>query len=620
MKGLGIMCGIAGWIDWQRDLASEGRAIEGMTRTLSKRGPDDEGYWLSPRAALGHRRLVVVDPAGGGQPMVRRRGDETYVLVYNGELYNTEEIRTELRARGHVFAGHSDTEVLLLSYIEWGPACVERFNGIWAFGVWRDKAQDLFLSRDRMGVKPLFFAEREGAFLFASELKAILAHPAIRPEVDAEGLAEIFLLGPARTPGHGVFRGVRELRPGHNLLLTRVGVEVRPYWQLASRPQEDDLETAAIKVRGLLRDTVERQLVADVPVCTLLSGGLDSSAITAFAAGRYRREGRQLVTFSLEFAGNEEHFAANQFQPDLDAPWVREVSAHLGTEHHRVVLDPADLPGALREAMLARDLPGMADIDASLLLFCREIKKRATVALSGESADEIFGGYPWFHRAETIAAPIFPWSRLTRARAGLLCPELRTVFDRERFAYRHYLETVAETPRLAGEEPGEARIRELFHLNLTWFLANLLERKDRMSMASGLEVRVPFCDHRLVEYLWNVPWEIKNCDNRGKGLLRRALRGILPDPVLDRKKNPYPKTHHPGYFATVSGMFREILEDPNSAIRPLLDLEAVRGLFQNGAAEFSPAWFGQLMGGAQLFAFLIQVEMWLREYKVRVAI
>ncbi|MGQ9778597.1 MAG: asparagine synthase (glutamine-hydrolyzing) [Bacillota bacterium] len=612
------MCGIVGWVDRERDLRRAGPIVEAMVRTLTPRGPDEEGIWLSPRAALGHRRLIVVDPAGGRQPMFAGPPGGRFVITYNGELYNTEELRRELKALGYTFRGRSDTEVVLLAYLAWGPECVTRFNGIFAFGIWNEADESLFLARDRLGVKPLFYTERGSAFLFASELKALLAHPEVPPEVDLEGLAEIFLLGPARTPGYGVFRGIKELRAGYCLLHRRESTRVWPYWRLESRPHEDDPETTAARVRELLHDAVARQLVADVPVCVLLSGGLDSSAVAAFAREALRSKGDMpLVTYSIDYEGNEEHFRPNSYQPEADGPWVEIVSRALGTEHHRVVVGTEEVAAALGDALRARDLPGMADIDSSLLLFCRAIKRGATVALSGESADELFGGYPWFHLEEALAFEGFPWARTTALRASLLHPELRAAFRRERFVRRRYRETLAEVPHLPGENVVEARRRNLFYLNLTWFLGTLLERKDRMSMATGLEVRVPFCDHRLVEYVWNVPWAIKTIGGEAKGLLRRALRGLLPEPVLRRRKSPYPKTHHPAYLRLVRDGFARLLEDPSSPLIPLLDREAAEELVRTNGAAFEPAWFGQLMGGAQIFAYLIQVDAWLREYGVR---
>ncbi|MFZ5827151.1 MAG: asparagine synthase (glutamine-hydrolyzing), partial [Bacillota bacterium] len=512
------MCGITGWIDWDQDLTSQRPILEAMTAPLALRGPDAQGYWLSPRCAFGHRRLTVVDPEGGGQPMLRQRGDRTYVICYNGELYNTPDLRAELEARGHTFQSHSDTEVLLVSYIEWGPACTEKLNGIFAFAVWDDAEQRLFMARDRLGVKPLFYTTRGSAFLFGSELKALLAHPQVEAAVDAEGLAEVFFLGPSRTPGHGVYKGVYELRPGRWLLHDRNGTRVQTYWQLESRPHEDDLETTVEKVRWLVHDAIRRQLVADVPVATLLSGGLDSSAITAFAAASFRDDGAgPLHTWSVDYRDNEKYFQAHEFQPDPDAPFALQMSEFLSTIHHNVLIDTPQLVESLTTATMARDLPGMADVDSSLYLFCKAIKQEATVVLSGECADEVFGGYPWFHQEEALGAATFPWVRMLPERARLLKPGLTGSVGAEEYVAQRYRETIDEVPRLPGEDPLEARRREMFYLNLTWFMATLLDRKDRMSMAASLEARVPFCDHRIVEYVWNIPWGMKSHGGREKG-------------------------------------------------------------------------------------------------------
>lgn len=612
------MCGIAGWIDWERDLASQRGILAKMVEVLTHRGPDASGFWLSRRAALGHRRLVVVDPEGGGQPMTRRRGESTYTTVYNGELYNTSELRQELEARGHIFlTRNSDTETLLLAYMEWGPACVERFNGIFAFAIWDEANQSLFLARDRLGVKPLFYTRRGSAFLFGSELKVLLAHPEVQPELDAEGLAEVFALGPSRTPGHGVFRGIAELKAGHCLFYDREGLRIRRYWALESRTHEDDLHTTTVRVRELLRDAVQRQLVADVPVCTLLSGGLDSSALTALAAEAFREAGMgPLHSYSVDYEGNEEYFQPSFFQPNSDVQWVERVSASLGTRHHYITINNTELASALVPALLANDLPGMADIDSSLYLFCREVKKEATVALSGECADEVFGGYPWFYDEGAPRARTFPWIRMLDERVGLLSPELVEHIRPGEYAARRYQEALEEVPRLAGEDRHETRMRELLYLSITRFMPTLLDRKDRMSMASGLEVRVPFSDHRLVEYVWNIPWGMKTWGGMAKGILRRALAGVLPDDVLTRRKSPYPKTYHPAYLAAVRDRLLRVIADPHSPLHRLLDIAAVREMAIYGRPVFTRPWFGQLMADAQYLAYLIQLDAWFRAYKI----
>jgi asparagine synthase (glutamine-hydrolysing) len=613
------MCGITGWIDTEVDLLQNKEILNSMATTLTPRGPDAYGIWLSARAGLAHRRLVVVDPAGGAQPMLRQRGDEKYVLTYNGELYNTEEIRKELRSKGYTFQGHSDTEVLLMAYIEWGKACLSKLNGIFAFAVWEEKRETLFMARDRMGVKPLFYTQQGSAFLYASELKALLSHPIVKPEIDSEGLAEIFIMGPARTPGHGIFRGIKELRPGYCLTYSRNKLQVERYWSLESFPHCDDLETTTEKIRELFIDTVERQLVADVPVCTLLSGGLDSSAITAVAANYYQRLGfGPLHTFSVDYTDNERYFKPSAFQPNADSPFIDLVTKQCGTVHHSITVDTPQLVDALLPAMRAKDLPGMVDVDSSLLLFCREIKKHSTVALSGECADEIFGGYPWFHSEEALSSNTFPWARMTAERGALLNPELARVIRPEEYMAYRYEQTVAEVPLLPEENTRDAKIRRLFYLNLTWFMNTLLDRKDRMSMATGLEVRVPFADHRIIEYLWNVPWEQKFSDQREKGILRRALKGLLPEKILTRRKSPYPKTHNPAYTAAVKEWLLTILNDSSSPLLPLIDRQAVLNIVETQSANTSFPWFGQLMSGPQLFAYLAQVDSWLREYKVSI--
>lgn len=614
------MCGIAGWVDWKRDLSHERETAIAMGESLVCRGPDTGAVWMSKSAALAHRRLIVVDPAGGAQPMTRQYGERSYTMVYNGELYNTEDIRKDLLARGHSFASYSDTEVLLASYAQWGPACVERLNGIFAFAIWEEVSGTLFMGRDRLGVKPLFYSRVGDGIAFGSELKALLNHPEVSHAVTAEGLAEIFAIGPARTPGHGIFRDIHELRAGHILLADADGMRIRQYWKLESCEHPDDLEATAGTVRELMIDTVTRQLVSDVPVATFLSGGLDSSVVSAIAARVFEETGKPpLHTYSIEFANMEKHFQANDFQKSLDAPWARRVSEFLGTVHHAIVFDTPDLRDGLMQPLFTRDLPGMADIDTSLFLFCRRVKQDVTVALSGESADEVFGGYPWFHRKESLEAETFPWSLRLAERMRIMSPELLALTQPEAYVKRRYQEALAEVPVLPGEAPTEARIREISFLSITRFLPTLLDRKDRMSMGSGLEVRVPFCDHRLVQYVFNIPWSIKTADNATKGILRRAMRGYLPEDALYRKKSPYPSTPSPDYLATVRGLAMAMLDDPSSPILPLVNAEALRELAVQSQQKLEHRpWFGQIMATPQMFHYLVEVNAWMREYNVYV--
>jgi asparagine synthase (glutamine-hydrolysing) len=612
------MCGLIGWINTQRNISTEKYIMEKMTNTLSKRGPDSYGIYSSQYALLGHRRLTVVDPEGGGQPMIKTVGDNIYVIIYNGELYNTDEIRDKLKARGHMFRSYSDTEVLLTAYIEWGEDCVRYFNGIFAFGIWDENHQKLFIARDPLGVKPLFYTQKGSSFIFGSELKALLANPEVKPIIDSGGILEIFGLGPARTPGNAVFNDINEVLPGHCLSFVEGKTKVREYWRLESKQHDDDLDTTVDKVRSLFVDAVERQMVSDVPLCTFLSGGLDSSAISVIAANYFKRKGEgTLNTYSIDYIGNDKYFKADSFQPDSDSKYINILSDFIESKHHNIMIDNAQLASALKQAAKASDLPGMADIDSSLYLFCKEVSKDATVALSGECADEIFGGYPWFREPEFINSTTFPWSRAVIERKRLLSKEFSNL-PMEEYVNSRYLETLNEVPRLEGETPEENRMREISYLNIKWFMVTLLNRKDRMSMRNSLEVRVPFADHKIVEYAFNIPWSYKYCDNMEKGLLRRALKGMMPDEVLYRKKSPYPKTHNPEYLRIVQSWLRAILSDPTSPLLQLIDKQEVTEIVETGGASFGKPWFGQLMRGPQLIAYLIQIDIWMREYKVEI--
>lgn len=613
------MCGIVGWVDWNKDLARQAPIMEKMAKTLSKRGPDALNVWSSDKVLLGHTRLVVVDPAGGKQPMGKEKNGKKHQIVYNGELYNTGDIRKELLNRGYSFRSYSDTEVLLTAYLEWGEECVKHLNGIFAFAIWDEEKQQIFMARDRLGVKPLFYSEEDGGLIFASEIKAILAHPQKKAEIGREGLQEIFGLGPSRTPGHGIFRGIHELRPAYAARFNRNGFRKWRYWNVESHQHPHTLDETVDQVSFLVKDAIKRQLVADVHVCTFLSGGLDSSAISAITADYFAKEGRgKLHTFSIDYEQNRQYFKSSLFQPEEDGPWIAKMEQHLKTNHHALVMTHEELADYLDKAVIARDLPGMADVDSSLLWFCEQIKKDFTVSLSGECADEIFGGYPWFYREEILNANGFPWMKSSREREDLLLPHWQKKLNLKQYVSDRYNETIAEVPRLEGEDPADARRREISYLNMQWFMSTLLERKDRMSMGASLEVRVPFADHRIVEYVWNIPWKWKMLNGREKGLLRKALEGILPNDVLYRKKSPYPKTHHPRYLKLVQSKLENILNKKSPPLLELVSKEKVQKIIDTGGASFKLPWFGQLMTGPQLIAHLFQINAWFEHYNINI--
>ncbi|MFJ7728079.1 asparagine synthase (glutamine-hydrolyzing) [Neobacillus sp. NPDC097160] len=613
------MCGISGWVDFEHPIRNETEILNKMVNTLAKRGPDETNIWFDTHVGFGHKRLVVVDPEGGRQPMTKQKEGHNYTICYNGELYNTEDIRKILHTKGYSFKGHSDTEVLLTAYIEWAEECVNYLNGIYAFAIWDSKREQLYIGRDRLGVKPLFFTEHKNGLIFASELKAILAHPEIKTEINIEGLVEIFGAGPSRAPGSGVFKGMKELRPAHALTFSKNGLKIWRYWNVKSEEHKESVEETAEKVRFLVTDAVTRQLVSDVPLCTFLSGGLDSSIITAIAAKGFEEKGKgQLHTYSIDYEGNDQFFSSNEFQPDADGKFIQMITDQYNTQHFNKTISQQQLVNDLLEATHVRDFPGMADVDSSLLWFCKEIKKDFVVSLSGECADEIFGGYPWFHRKQDLERPGFPWMRSVNERQNLLKSHWQEKLNLNEYCLEQYQQAVAETPRLEGESLEDARRRELFYINMTWFMTTLLDRKDRMSMGASLEVRVPFADHRLVEYVWNIPWEMKMYRGREKGILRKAFEGVLPEEVLYRKKSPYPKTHNPEYTTAIQKWMRTILQDKTSALHEFFDKNQLDRIVETGGDSFQEPWFGQLMTGPQLLAYLVQLHTWFKEYNINI--
>ena len=603
------MCAIAGIIELKR--SEEIRRT--IIATMMRRGPDDAGIYTQGPCCLLHTRLAVIDPVGGHQPMVLDWAGERYAITYNGELYNTKEVRGELEKLGHRFCTRSDTEVVLVSYIQWGHECLQRLNGIFAFGVWEERSRRLFLARDRMGVKPLFYKLHEGGLLFASEIKTILAYPTVKAELDAEGASQLLLLGPGRMPGSGVLCGIRELEPGCCGYFEEGRLTVHRYWKLKDREHGESFDETVEQVRFLVKDAIRRQMVSDVPIGTFLSGGLDSSLITAVCAGNLL--GERLKTFSLDYENNDKYFTPGKFQPNSDGMYIRMMERCLDTQHHWTVLKPDQLVQSLEDATMARDLPGMADVDSSLLLFCGEIRKEVKVALSGECADEIFGGYPWYRDPEIRAMDGFPWAQNTAQRAVFLHPDLGGKVDAEAFVRECYERTIAESDILPGTNAQERRMKEMVNLNQRWFMQTLLDRKDRMSMYHGLEVRVPFCDYRIAEYLYGVPWEFKDFMGNEKGLLRHAMDGVLPKDVLWRKKSPYPKTHDPRYLELVSDQLKMLLQDPSEPLWQLVRRESAAELL---TAEYAWPWYGQLMRVPQTIAYLLQINFWLRNYKISV--
>ncbi|MGE0171930.1 MAG: asparagine synthase (glutamine-hydrolyzing) [Oligoflexales bacterium] len=617
------MCGITGWVDFNRDLSRETRTLESMTQTLAKRGPDGSGTWADKHVALGHRRLAVIDPEGGAQPMLTpersQKNSPLAVISYNGEIYNFRALQQQLKSLGHAFRTKCDTEVILRAYLEWGVRCVEKLNGIFAFAIWDSVKEELVLVRDRLGVKPLFYYPLENGLLFGSEPKAIIANSLAQRKASREELCDALLF--LRTPGRVPFQGMRELKAGHMLRISRGKIKEERYWSLEAKPHTDDLKKTIETVRGLLDDIVTRQMISDVPLCSLLSGGLDSSAVSAIAQRTRRLEGETISTFVVDFVGQTDNYVADPIRPSPDLPFAQEVADYIDSDHHIVVLDKSRmLDPTVRAAVLgAWDLPfNFGDLDISLYLLFAAVRQHATVALSGETADELFGGYLWFKDEKAIQAETFPWLKLA-AHKGLDPSSLfnSSFLGKLRIGeYQNdlYQAALKEVPHLAGEDPKEAKLREIAYLTLTRWLPILLEKKDRMSMAVGLEGRVPFCDHRLVEYVFNIPWAMKNSFSLEKGILREAVKDILPKSVVERKKAAYPSMQNPAYDRGLVGMLKSSFSDSNSALHSYLAKEGIDRLVvkteQQALSEFERI----------LVESTVRLDAWITKYNIEIQV
>lgn len=615
------MCGIVGFVNYKKELPNKKNVLNNMVQILQKRGPDEEGLYLNKNVALGHKRLIVIDPQGGKQPMIERYSLGEYVIVYNGQIYNTKELRNTLLENGFTFFSHSDTEVLLKSYIYYGKDVVNHLNGIFAFAIWNTKTQELFMARDHFGVKPLFYTEFDGGLIFASELKAIFKYPNIEKIIEVQGISELFGVGPSHTPGLTVYKNIYEIKPAHFAVYNKSGLHIEQYWKLETKPHLEDFEETCIHLHSLLEDSISRQLVSDMPLCTFLSGGLDSSIITKFTSDYLKKEGLPpLDTYSVDYVDNDKNFVKSDFQPNSDNYYIDLMDKYTYSKHHRVVLDTPELAESLKSAMIARDVPGMADVDSSLYLFCNEVKKEKTVALMGECADEIFGGYPWFFREDALESGTFPWSIAISERQKLLNPSISNKVNLKEYIDFRYNQTLANVEILDTDSFDTSEKRKISYLTISWFMQTLLERADRMSMANGFEVRVPFCDYRLAQYMYNVPWEMKAYKGREKGLLRYIMKDSLPEEIVTRKKSPYPKTHNPTYLKAVKSMLTDIMKDSSSPINYLLNRDYILDILNTDGAAFSRPWFGQLMTGPQLMAYLCQVNMWLEKYQPKIEI
>jgi asparagine synthase (glutamine-hydrolysing) len=509
-----------------------------------------------------------------------------------GYLQNAGELRRELEVCGVRSEVLDDMEGLVLAaYREWGLACVERFRGAFAF-VLRDPAERrLVMGRDPLGLKSLYFAECGGTVAYGSTVQDVLAHPAVPREIDSTGVAELLAMGPYFSPNHAVLRGMEEVPAAHLVVLSPEGSRRHRYWQLTSVPHTDDAQTTIERLREMLTSNVRTHLDAAVPATVILSGGLDSSGLTALAAKA--RAGLQ--TFSI----NTPESLAQTDVEGLDAPWVWKVAEALGIENREVVVGTPEV----LQAALELDLPGQNEFDSMHYLVYRHLAQTHRIALLGEGSDEMFGSLPWFTNANRDRAT-FPW---VHPFLHKICTE--ELQYGEDYARERYQEALRQAPPLAGESAEQARLREVTFLTLQHYLPYLTRRTERLTQAAGVEARMPFCDPQLIQYAWNLPWELKNYGGQKKGVLREVFRSCLPDEVVDRKKSNAPVVFSPAYTSCLRAQVEAMLDDPAAPLRDLLERSQVRDLA--GTMERDLFWRFRL-------DYLVGVNAWLRANSIRI--
>ncbi len=608
------MCGFCGYVNYEQKIEND-KIISKMNETLFKRGPNEQHIYIHKQLALAHSRLSIIDVKNGVQPMQIEKDHTLYTIIYNGELYNTKEVRQNLLEKGYTFQTSCDTEVVLTAFIEYQEKCLALLNGIFSFVIYNQKENSLFMARDRLGIKPLFYSLQPRSFIFGSEIKAILAHPDVEPILTQEGLLEMIALGPAHTPGKTYFKNIYELKAGHYAIFKNRKFLAKRYWDLEKQEFHDTEEQAILKIHDLVTDACTRQLVSDVPICSMLSGGIDSSILTKIAHDHLPN----LHTYSIDYLGNDQDFKANIYQQTKDSDFVKIMQRYLNTHHHTVQISQNELFEELENAMIARDMPGMADIDSSMLAFCKEISKDFKVCLSGECSDEIFGGYPWFYRKHLLEHDGFPWALSENLRTKLLKKPLQV----KEYVQESITNTLKEMKPSETKDSMERKFEQINYLTIKWFMNTLVERTDRMSMLTSLEVRVPFADHRIFEYVYSIPAKLKLGLHKSdtpieKYLLRKAFEGEIPEEILYRKKSPYPKTYDPHYLNLVENKVTQILQKEDSYLANLLDVSYIQTLIKNHGEGLTENLFGQLMTYPQLLAYIYQIHMWFERYQPKI--
>jgi asparagine synthase (glutamine-hydrolysing) len=602
------MCGICGILNFDPGHHVRKTLLVSMRDLMAHRGPDDAGIYLNKNIGLGHRRLSIIDISRGHQPMCNE--DETLWIVYNGEIYNYLDLKNHLISKGHVFKTNSDTEVVLHAYEEFGVNCLEKLRGMFAFAIWDERKKQLFAARDRLGIKPFYYTMLSNAFLFSSEIKSMLLDPRVERRVDDEAL--FYYLNVRYVPGaHTMFKNIWKLQPGHYILVRKNDVKIRPYWKLneiamnnnrTGLPYEDEFI-------DILRDCIEMRLMSEVPLGVFLSGGIDSSIVVALMS---KLSNNKIKTFSV---GYEKDFGVNEFN------YARMVAQKYDTEHYEYPITALEFYDFIPRLVWHMDEPISDPAAIPLFYLSRYAKQHVTVILSGEGADEILAGYYIYKKMLTlekfrilprilrenillnlmervlrsekqknyIALARLPLEQRYKGVSRAFTPQSIQRLYKHNHPYKESLDAIYES-YFSDVQEVSALNRMLYVDVKTWLPDDLLMKADKMTMASSQELRVPFLDHRLVEFAFSLPSEKKLSNNSTKYLLRKIAKPLIPKPIIKREKKGFPVPINHWFRGDLNKFSREVLLDPSGACRDFFDPGYISSLLENhtnGRADFS---------------------------------
>lgn len=556
----------------------------------------------------------------GETKLTKTLDDNTYDILFNGRLYNRNEIVIGNENANSI----SDAELALLTYIKYGYDAFEIIDGSFSLAIYDYSRNILILARDRLGTLPLYYTNNinQSTFIFSTRISNIFEKYNIKATVGKDELCEIFGLGPAHSPGKTFFKDICEVLPGHYMTIQNGKVIDKKYWDLTTFNIDDSLEQSILKSKMLVKESLERQLDTPKTVSAMLSGGLDSSVLTYLA----KEKNNNLNTYSIDFEGNSDNFEGNAYQPTRDSDFIKIMVDKLATKHTTLTFSTQELFNSLKESMLAREMPGMADVDSSMLVFLKKIKEcGCDTILSGECSDEIFGGYPWYYKEHLINTDGFPWSKSLEIRKNILNEKLVSNSYLEQYIM-NALENTSRDVVYNSSDKFENTFRRTCYNTIKWFMNTLVERTARMAATVGVEVRIPFADYRLFDYVYNVSAKYKlglvNDNNVPieKYLLRKAFENELPNDIVYRKKSPFPKTYDPKYLEMLEQEIKNIINKSSSPILQIINVKYLYEILDTHGENLKENWFGQLMTYPQTLAYLIQVNMWLEEYNVEVDI